>query len=376
MMGRWLYNVVLLSGKELQSLLRDVTLIALIIFSFTAAVYAVATGVKAEVSNATVGFFDLDHSELSRRLRYAIRPPNFRPPLDITYDDIDRGLDQADYIFVVQIPPRFEVDVLADRTPAVQVLVDATAMTQASLGTTYLDEIFQTETLDFLRERGVESNFPVRTTARLLFNPNIESSWFTSVMQIVMNITVLSIVLVGAAVIRELEHGTIEHLLVMPVRASEIAMGKILTNGAVILAATLLSLWLVVHRWLGVPLTGSVAIFGLGAFLYLFSVTSLGILLATIAPTMQQFGLLVVPVYALAYILSGAATPVQSMPAALQAVVWMLPTTQFVSLTQAILYRDADLVAVMPPLTEIVVEGGLFLMFALARFRSMLARQG
>src|SRR3974377_2149217 len=171
MMGRWLYNVALLSGKELQSLLRDVTLIALIIFAFTAAVYSVATGVKAEVTNASVAFFDLDHSELSRRLRYAIRPPNFKPPVDITYDDIDRGMDQGSYIFVIQIPPRFEQDVLADRTPTVQVLVDATAMTQARLGALYLDDIFQTEAQDFLYERGVEAKLPVRATVRLLFNP-------------------------------------------------------------------------------------------------------------------------------------------------------------------------------------------------------------
>ena len=376
MMGRWLYNVFLLAGKELQSLLGDTALIALIAYAFTVAVYSVATGVKAEVSNASVGFFDLDHSELSRRLRYAIRPPYFLSPIDITYDDIDPAMDQGKYIFVIQIPPRFEKDVLAERMPTVQLLVDATALTQALLGASYLDDIFQTEAASFLYERGGETIVPVRATSRLLFNPNNESSWYTSVMQIVMNVTVLSIILVGAAVIRELEHGTIEHLLVMPVRASEIAIAKISTNGAVILTATLVSLWFVVHQWLGVPLAGSVAFFGFAALLYLFSVTSLGILLATLAPTMQQFGLLTVPVYALLYVLSGAATPVEDMPIALQYIVQVLPTTQFVSLAQAVLYRNADLISVMPQLAVIIVEGGLFLMFALARFRSMLARQG
>jgi ABC-2 type transport system permease protein len=374
-MGRWLYNVVLLSGKELQSLLRDIALIALIVYSFTVAVYSVATGVKAEVSNASVAFVDLDHSELSRRFRYAIRPPNFQTPVDISYDDIDAAMDRGNYIFVIQIPPEFELDVLANRVPAVQILVDATALTQAQLGTFYLDQIFRTETLDFLHQRSIEAQIPMRTTRRLLFNPNSESFWYTSVMQIVMNITVLSTILVGAAVIREREHGTIEHLLVMPVVASEIAIAKIATNGIVILAATLLSLWLVVKNALGVPLQGSVALFGLASLLYLFSVTSLGVWLATLAPTMPQFGLLTVPIYALLYNLSGAATPVESMPVALQNVVWILPTTQFVSLAQAILYRDADLVAVMPQFIGITVEGVLFLMFALARFHSMLARQ-
>ena len=145
--------------------------------------------------------------------------------------------------------------------------------------------------------------------SRLHFNPNNDSAWFTSVMQIATNVTILAIVLVGAAVIREREHGTIEHLLVMPVRASEIALGKIAANGLVILAAALLSLWGVVRLGLGVPVNGSWLLFGAATALYLFSATALGMWLATMTPSMTQFGLLVVPVYAIAYLLSGAASP-------------------------------------------------------------------
>jgi ABC-2 type transport system permease protein len=364
-MNRWLLNVILLSRKELHSLLSDVALMVLIVFAFTVGIYSVAKGVKAEVSNASVAFLDGDHSDLSRRLRHAIRPPYFNNPVDIARPDIAAALDRGKYIFVIEIPPRFETDVLAGRTPAVQLLVDATAMTQAGLGTSDLQEIFNTELLDFLNIRGGESIMPSRMNLRLQFNPNAENPWYTSVMQIVTNIIVLSIILVGAAVIREREHGTIEHLLVMPVRASEIAVAKIVTNGLVILVVALLSLWLVVHRGLGVPISGSVPLFTLGAFVFLFSVTSLGVWLATLAPSMPQFGLLAVPVYAISYLLSGAATPVESMPAAVQAVVRFLPTTQFVSFSQAVLYRAAG----------VAISGVLFLALALARFRSMLARQ-
>ena len=193
--------------------------------------------------------------------------------------------------------------------------------------------------------------------------------------QIVTNITLMSIILVGAAVIREREHGTIEHLLVMPVRASEIATAKILTNGLMILVVALLSLWLVVNRYLGVPIGGSVPFFALGTLIYLFSATSAGVYLATLAPSMPQFGLLSVPVYAIAYLLSGAATPVESMPLWLQSLVHFLPTTQFVSFSQAVLYRDAGPEAVWRQLAGMCISGALFLALALARFRSMLARQ-
>jgi ABC-2 type transport system permease protein len=375
-MTRWLLNVALLSGKELRSLQKDVTLMALIVFAFTAAINLMAEGVKAEVSHASVAVIDGDHSELSRRLRDAIQPPYFTTPEDIERADVADAMNRGRYIFVIEIPPRFEADVLADRKPAVQVLVDATAMTQAGLGAGYLSEIFVVEALNFLHARGVEAGLPIKVVSRLDFNPNADSFWFTSVMQIVVNLTVLSIILVGAAVIREREHGTIEHLLVMPVRASEIAMAKIFTNGLVILAAAMLSLWLVVHGWLGVPLSGSIGLFAFGALLYLFSVTSLGMWLATLAPTMPQFGLLAVPVYAIAYMLSGAATPVESMPLPIQDAVKFSPTTQFVAMTQAILYRGAGLDVVWPQLAVVVASGGLFLTLALLRFRSMLARQG
>jgi ABC-2 type transport system permease protein len=210
----------------------------------------------------------------------------------------------------------------------------------------------------------------------VLFNPNNQSHWFSSVMQIVTNVTVLAIILVGAAVIREREHGTIEHLLVMPVRPSEIAMAKILANGGVILLAVSLSLWLVVHEWLQVPLLGSIPLFLTGTALYLFAVTALGVLLATLASSMPQFGLLAAPVYVVLYLLSGAATPVESMPELIQRIVQVSPTTQFVKMTQAVLYRGAGLDIVWPQLLAVAAAGIVFLFIALTRFRSMLARQG
>ncbi|KON63683.1 inner membrane transport permease YhhJ [Komagataeibacter europaeus] len=374
-MMRWLVNVGLLCGKELRSLVHDRVLLGLIVFAFTAGVLLVANGVKVEVSNATIAFIDEDNSALSRRMRDAVLPPYFKPPVLVDRAQALHGMDEGDYIFVVDIPPRFEADVKAGRTPAVQLRVDATAMTQAGLGTAYLNEIMLGEVNDMLHAPALVEQIPFTAPSRIRFNPNSESKWFTSVMQIVTNITILSIVLVGAAVIREREHGTLEHLLVMPVTASEIAVAKIVTNGLVIFVAAIVSLWLVVHVWLGVPLAGSVTLFAACSLLYLFSATALGIMLATVAPTMPQFGLLVVPVYAVAYLLSGAATPVESMPAAMQVVVRFLPTTQFVNLSQAILYRDAGLGAIIQPLLTVTVTGIVFLVFALARFRSMLARQ-
>ncbi|MGE5452303.1 MAG: ABC transporter permease [Acidobacteriota bacterium] len=375
-MKQWLANVARLSMKELRSLFGDIPLMALIVFAFSAAIYSTAKGVKAEVAHASVAIIDADHSALSRRLRDGIQAPYFNAPVDIDRRDAQAALDRGDFIFIIEIPPRFEASVLAGTAPSIAVTVDATAMTQAGLGVLYLNEIFSRELLDFFHANGLESWLPTQPVTRILFNPNNQGHWFTSVMQIITNVTVLSIILVGAAVIREREHGTIEHLLVMPVRPSEIALAKILANGGVILVAVMLSLWLVVHVVLQVPIAGSVPLFIFCTALYLFAVTALGIFLATMASSMPQFGLLAAPVYVVLYLLSGAATPVESMPLAIQNIVQISPTTQFVKLTQAVLYRGAGVDIIWPQLLAVAAAGAFFLVIALARFRAMLARQG
>ena len=336
-MTQWLKNVARLARKELFSLLRDATLMALIGFAFTLAVYSVAKGIKAEVSNASVAIVDADHSDLSRQLRAAILPPYFKPPVDVDRRGIDAALDRGAYIFALEIPPRFEADVLAGRAPAIQVLVDATAMTQAGLGAAYLQAIFTRETLAFLHARGVETAMPANAVVRVLFNPNMESFWFSSTMQIVVNITVLSIILVGAAVIREREHGTIEHLLVMPITRAEIMTAKVWSMGAVVLLASALSMIVVVRGLLGIPLQGAFALFLLGTALQLFATTAMGIFLATVAGSMPQFGLLLMMVLLPIQLLSGGSTPRESMPELVQTIMLAAPNTHFIMLAQSVL---------------------------------------
>ena len=122
---------------------------------------------------------------------------------------------------------------------------------------------------------------PVNLVVRIAFNPNVTTAWFTSVMGIINSITMLAIILAGAAVVREREHGTMDHLLVMPLTPFEIAMSKIWANGLVITVAVGLSLHFVVRRLLGIPIAGSVPLFLVGAAVYLFFATAIGIFLAT-----------------------------------------------------------------------------------------------
>jgi ABC-2 type transport system permease protein len=368
-MNRHLANVFRLGIKELRSLRADPVLVLLIFYTFTFAVYSVATGAKFDVENAAVGILDEDRSELSRSVRAAIQQPYFRPPEDLTASEIDRAMDHGRFVFVIEIPPKFESDLLSGKTVSIQINVDASAMAQAGNGATYLQNIVSREVSGYAQRADGISRLPINLVVRSMFNPNMKSDWFTAVMQVINNITILSVILTGAALIREREQGTIEHLLVMPVTPAEIMLSKIWANGLVIIVAALLSLLFVVQLLLDVPVAGSLTLFIVGAILYQFSVTSLGILLATFTTSMPQFGLLVIPVFVVMNLLSGSTTPMESMPVWLQNVMQMSPATHFVSFSQAILYRGAGLNIVWPQLAAIAATSAVFFATSMMRFR-------
>jgi len=182
----------------------------------------------------------------------------------------------------------------------------------------------------------------------------------------------LSIVLTGAALIREREHGTIEHLLVMPVTPFEIMISKIWSMGLVVLAASALSLLLVIHGLLAVPIEGSLLLFLAGTTLYLFATTSLGIFLATQAGTMPQFGLLLMLVLLPLQALSSGVTPRESMPEVIQNIMLAAPNTHFLIQAQAILFRGAGFDVVWPQLAALIVISAVLFFFSLRRFRQFL----
>jgi ABC-2 type transport system permease protein len=364
-------HVFRLGVKELISLRHDPVLVLLILYAFTFAIVAPARGVKLELENASVAVVDEDRSRLSHRIVAGLRPPYFQPPMAIALNDLDGAMDRGRFTFAIVIPAGFQADIADGRQPAIQVHVDATAMAQAGGGARYIEAVVTEEVIAFLAGRPADpGDLPVTQVIRLLFNPNGDSSWFLAVMQIVNMCTLLGIVLTGAALIREREHGTIEHLLVMPLTAAEIMLAKIWANGLVILVGATASMLLIVHLALGVPIQGSLGLFVLGLGVYLFSLTAIGILLATVARSMPQFGLLSIPVFLVMYMLSGANTPLDAMPEMLQRAMLASPTTHFVAFCQSVIFRGAELSVVWPQLLATAVMGVTAFALALARFRS------
>ncbi len=372
-MQRHLKNTWLLGQKEIWSLLREPLMLVLIVYTFTASIYTAATALPDTLNNAAIAVVDEDRSALSARIVAAFYPPDFVPPRMISRDEMDIGMDHGEFTFVLDIPPNFQRDVLAGRTADVQLNVDATRMSQAFAGANHVSLVVNGEVNEFVQRQRATMQLPVDLQVRARFNPTLERSWFGGVVELINQVTMLTIILTGAALIREREHGTIEHLLVMPVTPGEIMVAKCWSMGLVVLLATALSLQFVVQGALHVPIEGSVPLFLFGAALSMFAMTSLGIYMATLARTMPQFGLLLMLTLMPMEMLSGGSTPRESMPQLVQDIMMLSPTTHFVSLGQSILFRGAGLDVVWPSLVALLLIGCVLFWLSLQRFRRTLS---
>lgn len=373
-MRQSLTNILHLGVKELWSLWRDPMMLGLIIFAFTFSIYTAASSMPESLKNAPLAIVDEDNSQLSQRIASAFYPPQFTLPFMISQTEVDPGLDAGIYTFVLVIPPGFQRDVLAGRPAEIQLNTDATRMTQAFIGTGYIQQVVMGEISEFMNRYRAENKLPIELEVRARFNPALEKSWFGALSQIINQITMLSIILAGAALIREREHGTVEHLLVMPVTPTEIMLAKIWSMSLVVLLAAALSINLVVRGALQVPVAGSLPLFFAGAALTLFATTSLGIFMATVARNMPQFGMLVVLALLPMQMLSGGSTPYESMPKLVQTVMLAAPTTHFVELGQAILFRGAGLDVVWTQFAALLVIAAALFSFSRLRFRKAISR--
>ncbi|MCG2609425.1 MULTISPECIES: ABC transporter permease [unclassified Acinetobacter] len=368
MFSQKIQNIYQLGCKELWSLWRDPVMLILIIYTFTVAIYTAATAMTDSLNMAPIAIVDEDHSTLSERITSAMYPPYFIPQsTELNY--MDAGMDAGEFTFALNIPVNFQEDVLAGNEAVIQVNVDATRMSQAMIGAGYIQQIVQAEVSEYLLHSREVNSMPVELEMRARFNPTLDQKWFGSIMEIINNVAMLSIILTGAALIREREHGTVEHLMVMPVTVFEIMMSKVWSMSLVVLLAAFVGLKLVVQFALQVPIEGSLLLFFFGALLTLFATTSMGIYLATMSKSMPQFGLLMMLILIPMEMLSGGMTPRESMPEYLQYFMLIAPTTHFVELAQAILYRNAGLNIVWPSFLWLVGIAVLFFYVAWKRFK-------
>lgn len=366
-------NIYNLGVKELISLIRDPILVGLILYAFSFSIYNAAQSLPETLHRASLSIVDEDDSQLSKRIIDAFYLPYFTTPTLTTLNKIDERMNSGVDTFSIVIPTKFEKDVLARKRPVIQLNIDATRVSQALTGNEYVQNIIMGEVDAFLKGHRSKNKLPIDIPFRIMFNPELNQRWFGGVMELISSITMLSVILTGAALLREREHGTVEHLLVMPVTPFEIMASKIWSMALVVLITTFFSVQLVIKLLIGMPIEGSLFLFMIGTMLHLFATTSLGIFLGTFARSMAQFALLAMLLLLPMQILSGSVTPRESMPQFIQNIMLAAPNTHFVLLSQGILYRGAGLDVVWPQFLSLALIGAVLFSISLARFRKTLS---
>lgn len=368
-----LSRIFWLGLKEMMSLRRDWVMMALLVWSFTLAPVMEATGVATSVNNASIAFEDEDDSPLSRALASAFFPPEFQPVIQIAPGSGAAQMDAGRFLFVVAIPPGFEKDVRAGRSPEIQVMIDATAMEQAGIGAGYISNILSAEIRSFAEGAELAAAPPADLILRSAFNPNRDTVRFAGIVALIGQIMWLTTILTGAAMIREREHGTIEHLLAMPLTPFDIAAAKIWANAAVVLVAASLSMFFIMQGALSITIAGSTSLFLLGTALFLFTATALGVFLATIARSMAQFALLVMLTVLPMLMLSGGETPIEGQPGWLQVGTLFLPSRHYMAASQAIIFKGAGWETIWHEFFWMTFLGFALLAISLALFRRSVA---
>ena len=374
-MIRTFLNIYNLMIKELKIVLYDKGMLIFIIYVFSVAIYIGGTKTSTELKNGSIAFVDSDKSQLSQRLIDAFYKPRFNTPDIISYYDIDKKMDSGYYTFIVLIPSEFEKDVLSNNVPEIQVNIDATRMTQAGIGASYVRNIINQEIETFL-QKSSENSFNPKLVTRYKYNQNLTGDWFGSINEIINNIVMISILLSAASLVREREHGTIEHLIVMPLSSFEIMISKILAVCIIVLIGVCFSIFFIVEILLQIPISGSIVLYLFSTFLVLFATTSMGVFIGTVVKNMPQLGMVFILTILPLMMLSGTMSPYESMPLVLQYLMNLMPTSHFVELSQAILFRDAGITIVYKQMINIFLIGVVFFTITLLIFKKSLKLNG
>lgn len=374
-MIRTFLNIYNLMIKELKIVLYDKGMLIFIVYVFSVAIYIGGTKTSTELKNGSIAFVDSDKSQLSQRLIDAFYKPRFNTPDIISYYDIDKKMDSGYYTFIVLIPSEFEKDVLSNNVPEIQVNIDATRMTQAGIGASYVRNIINQEIETFLKKSS-ENSFNPKLVTRYKYNQNLTGDWFGSINEIINNIVMISILLSAASLVREREHGTIEHLMVMPLSSFEIMISKILAVCIIVLIGVCFSIFFIVEILLQIPISGSIVLYLFSTFLVLFATTSMGVFIGTVVKNMPQLGMVFILTILPLMMLSGTMSPYESMPLVLQYLMNLMPTSHFVELSQAILFRDAGITIVYKQMINIFLIGVVFFTITLLIFKKSLKLNG
>jgi len=362
-------RLLALIGKELRTFLRDPALVFVVVFLFVVHPYQSAAQSSQSgfaLSNYPVAAYDLDGTPQSVAFIEKLRPPYFTLRRMVRTDgEISGLLDRGEVSMVVVVPEGFARRIHRGEAASVQVLGDGTYSPTSQLAGASVRIIAQ----QFAAAQGHASpdqaKLPiVDARFRMRYNPALQAEWPASLDMLFMAVTLISMLLPAAFIVREKEQGTIEQLLVSPLRPWEITASKIIPMILLTTAATLASLGVLVWAF-ALPIRGSLVLFLVATALTVFSMSGISLVIATFTRTLPSTMILAFMLIIPIQFLSGSVTPVEAMPPLQYYLTLLSPQRYYLNIGYSILLKGASLATLWKDFAGLVlVGGGLFLLGA------------
>ena len=375
-MSRRLFGLV---RKEFAQILRDRPLLIILIWAFTAAVYAAGTGRAMDSTDVATAVYDLSRGPASREFVSHLRRPYFKIVAHLDREaDIAATLNTGRAAIVVVIPPEFQRLMDGSGQAHIQVLTDGALAMSATLSVAYLAAVSTQYVLDVLQDRATPAGsrgMPIPTVdarLRVRFNPNMSSAWFAALLELLNMCTMVSLLLTAANLVREKERGTVEQLLVSPVRPIEIFLAKIIPTIIVVLLLSAVCFLLVLRPAFQVPMRGSPALFFAVTAMYVFAMTSMGIAIAVVARNLSQAIMMMILILQPMVFLSGAWNPPEAMSPWMRWISVVSPLRYYIDFAFGVVLKGNGLTLVVWDVVGIVVLGALLFAFALTWFERSL----
>lgn len=363
--------------KEFSQLFRDVPILLILVWAFTGAVYTGGHGISTEIHNYPIVVLDLSRSPASRELVSRFRAPYFAIVGEARSDaELVMLLDAGTASLAIVIPPDFERRVHRDGA-RFQVISDGSRSTSATIAGAHIASIANGYSVELLERRlgaGARAVAVPQVDARIRveYNPNLVETWFSSLLEVLNQATMISMLLAAAAMVREREYGTVEHLLVSPLRPAELFLAKLVPVVTLVPLAAVASVLGIVHGSFETPIRGSVALFYAVSVVYVFAMASLGLAIAVVAKNLGQAMMMLLLVMYPMMLLSGAFTPPESQGLVMRWAGLVSPVRHYVDFGYQVLFKGNGLAYVWHDILGMLVLGGLMFGFSVARFRRML----
>ena len=371
-------RLIAIVRKEFIQLFRDKRMLALIMVIPLMQLFLLSYAVSNDVRDLPMAVFDQSHSAESRTLLDAYRATDYFKMSYFVASDMElRQLIEMNEVGVgMIIPPDYAIR-LQEGKAQVAFIVDGSDPTIASTALSVAQLIAQRHSTDLMAQRlarsglNLQIQLPVDVRTTVWYNPDMISAYYMVPGVIAMILYAITAILTATAVVREREHGTIEQLIVTPIRPLELVIGKVLPYVfmGLLAAAEVIALG---HFWFGVPLRGSLLLIGTVSTLFLISGLGTGLFASTIANTQQEAMLTVWMALLPAIFLSGFLFPTNNMPLVLQWISYLIPMRYFLKILRVLILKGVGIESIQGDVIALIVFGIIIMGAAALRIRKRL----